>query len=140
MKLPKFDKERSITFIPPDGSFELMTYRITENINLPFKIMPVITEAGKNKLEVRLKIKSIFEKNIFATNLVFKIPTPKNTSNVVANAGVGRAKYEPENGAVVWRIKKYAGDLESMLRYYNFNLDVTLIFSVTKKKLGFVLP
>lgn len=40
VKLPKFDKERSITFIPPDGSFELMSYRITQNINLPFKIMP----------------------------------------------------------------------------------------------------
>lgn len=43
VKLPKFDKERAITFIPPDGSFELMTYRITENINLPFKITPVLT-------------------------------------------------------------------------------------------------
>lgn len=56
MKLPKFDKERAITFIPPDGSFELMTYRITENINLPFKIMPVYNELGKNKLEVRVKV------------------------------------------------------------------------------------
>ena len=43
-KLGKFDKERAITFIPCDGVFELMTYRITENINLPFKIMPLITE------------------------------------------------------------------------------------------------
>ena len=117
VKLPKFDKERSITFIPPDGNFELMTYRITENINLPFKIMPVISEIGKNKLEIRLKIKSIYEKNLFGTNLVFKIPTPKSTSNVVVNAGVGRAKFEPENGAVVWRIKKYSGELESLLRY-----------------------
>lgn len=37
VKLGKFDKERAITFTPPDGQFELMTYRITENINLPFK-------------------------------------------------------------------------------------------------------
>jgi AP-2 complex subunit mu-1 len=33
-----------------------MTYRITENINLPFKIMPVYNELGKNKLEIRLKV------------------------------------------------------------------------------------
>ena len=50
VKLPKFDKERSITFIPPDGSFELMSYRITQNINLPFKIMPHYSEIGTNKL------------------------------------------------------------------------------------------
>lgn len=33
-----------------------MTYRITENINLPFKIMPVYSELGKNKLEIRIKV------------------------------------------------------------------------------------
>jgi len=26
VKLGKFNKERAITFIPPDGAFELMTY------------------------------------------------------------------------------------------------------------------
>ena len=57
MKLPKFDKERAITFIPPDGAFELMTYRITENINLPFKITPVLTtNAGSKKIEVQVKV------------------------------------------------------------------------------------
>jgi len=73
-----------------------MTYRITENINLPFKIMPVFNEIGKNKLEVRVKLKSIFDKNLFATNLVLKVPTPKNTANVNSNTALGRAKYEPD--------------------------------------------
>ena len=79
--------------------------------------MPVISEISKNKLDIRIKIKSIYEKNLFGTNLVFKIPTPKSTSNVVVNAAVGRAKYEPENGGIVWRIKKYSGELESLLRF-----------------------
>lgn len=42
VRLGKFDRDRSITFIPPDGVFDVMTYRISENINLPFKIVPVI--------------------------------------------------------------------------------------------------
>jgi AP-2 complex subunit mu-1 len=42
VRLGRFDRDRSITFIPPDGVFELMTYRISENINLPFKIVPVV--------------------------------------------------------------------------------------------------
>lgn len=37
-----------------------MTYRITENINLPFKIMPVYSELGKNKLEIRIKVTMIY--------------------------------------------------------------------------------
>ncbi len=42
VRLGKFDRDRSITFIPPDGTFDVMTYRISENINLPFKIVPVL--------------------------------------------------------------------------------------------------
>lgn len=42
VRLGRFDRDRSITFIPPDGTFEVMTYRVSSNINLPFKITPVI--------------------------------------------------------------------------------------------------
>jgi AP-2 complex subunit mu-1 len=42
VRLGRFDRDRSITFIPPDGLFEVMTYRVSQNINLPFKITPVI--------------------------------------------------------------------------------------------------
>ena len=95
VKLPKFDKERSITFIPPDGNFELMSYRITQNINLPFKILPVYTETAPNKLEIRIKLKAIYDKNLNANNVVVRIPSPKSTASVVSNTLVGRAKYEP---------------------------------------------
>ena len=93
VNLPKFDKERSLTFIPPDGAFELMSYRITQNVNLPFKIMPVYTEVGKNKLEIRVKMKGIYDKNLNANNVVVKIPSPKQTASVTVNTLVGRAKY-----------------------------------------------
>lgn len=29
VRLGKFDKDRSITFIPPDGTFDLMTFNLT---------------------------------------------------------------------------------------------------------------
>jgi AP-2 complex subunit mu-1 len=115
VKLPKFDKERSITFIPPDGSFELMSYRITQNINLP-KIIPVYTEVAPNKWEIRVKLKAIYDKNLNANNVVVKIPSPKSTASVNSNTLVGRAKYEPENGAIMWRIKKFQGEFECFLQ------------------------
>mmetsp|Transcript_4526 Transcript_4526/g.4997 ORF Transcript_4526/g.4997 Transcript_4526/m.4997 type:complete len:429 (+) Transcript_4526:39-1325(+) len=124
VRLGKFDKERAITFIPPDGVFELMSYRITENINLPFKIMPVVNELGKNKIEARIKLKSIFEKNISATNVVLKLPCPKNTAVANTSAQLGRAKYEPEHGAIMWRIKKFPGEVETLLRC-EIDLSVT---------------
>ena len=72
-----------------------MSYRVTQNINLPFKIMPVYTEVNQTKLEIRVKMKSIFDKNLNANNVVIKIPCPKTTASVNASPLVGRAKYEP---------------------------------------------
>lgn len=128
VRVGHFDKERAITFIPPDGTFDLMTYRITENVNLPFKIMPMMNEYGKNKIEVRIKLKSLFDKMTYATSVVLKVPCPKNTANVSTTAGTGRAKYEPENGGIMWRIKKYQGETESLLR-----CDITLSETTNEK-------
>ena len=55
MRLGKFDAERTITFIPPDGEFELMRYRVTDNINLPFKLLPAIQEMDKSHVSIALK-------------------------------------------------------------------------------------
>ena len=43
------------------GAFELMSYRITENVILPFKIMPVINDYGK-RIEARIRVKSIYDR------------------------------------------------------------------------------
>jgi len=39
-----------------------MTYRVSENINLPFKIVPAVQEyPEENRMEMSIKIKAIFE-------------------------------------------------------------------------------
>ena len=55
--LSKFEKERTTTFIPPDGQFQLMSYRISENINIPFKVNIFYSDIKENKLEIPLKVK-----------------------------------------------------------------------------------
>jgi AP-2 complex subunit mu-1 len=116
VRLGKFDKDRAITFIPPDGIFELMTYRVTENINLPFKIMPIFQEYGTSKIEISLKIKSMFDRNLFATNIIIKIPIPRNTGKSTLFVVAGKAKYEPEQSAIIWRIRRFPGDSEYTMR------------------------
>ena len=128
VRLGKFDKDRAITFIPPDGVFELMTYRVTENINLPFKIMPIVQEYGTSKIEISLKIKSMFDRNLFSTNVVVKIPTPRNTGKTNIFVVSGKAKYEPEQSAIVWRIRRFPGDSE-----YSLRGSVNLVATSTEK-------
>jgi AP-2 complex subunit mu-1 len=56
VKLGKFDQDRTVSFVPPDGEFQLMAYRITESINLPFRVLPVVTELGRTRIEINVKV------------------------------------------------------------------------------------
>nr|CDJ91101.1 Clathrin adaptor domain containing protein [Haemonchus contortus] len=56
VKLTKFDTEHAISFIPPDGEYELMRYRTTKDIQLPFRVIPLVREVYRNKMEVKVSL------------------------------------------------------------------------------------
>jgi AP-2 complex subunit mu-1 len=129
VRLGKFDADRTITFIPPDGEFELMRYRVTDNINLPFRIIPAVQEEQNlTKVSINLKVIANFSDQLFATHVVIKIPVPKNTSKAKIKNSFGRAKYEPEQQAIVWRVKRFAGKAECII-----NAEVDLMPTVRPK-------
>ena len=43
-------------------------------------MLPVITEKGRTRLDVNVKVKSNVEEKLFALNLVVTIPMPDNTA------------------------------------------------------------
>ncbi|KAI4739306.1 clathrin adaptor, mu subunit [Aureobasidium sp. EXF-12298] len=115
VRLGKFDTDRTISFIPPDGSFELMRYRATENINLPFKVQAIVNEIGKTRVEYSIAIKANYGSKLFATNVVIRIPTPLNTASITERTSQGKAKYEPEHNNIVWKIARFTGGSEYVL-------------------------
>ncbi|PKY06219.1 adaptor complexes medium subunit family [Aspergillus campestris IBT 28561] len=115
VKLGRFDADRIISFVPPDGEFELMRYRATENVNLPFKVHPIVREIGTTKVEYSVAIKANYSSKLFATNVVVRIPTPLNTAKTTERTSQGRAKYEPEHNNIVWKIARFSGGSEYVL-------------------------
>lgn len=115
VKLGRFDADRIISFVPPDGEFELMRYRATENVNLPFKVHPIVREIGTTKVEYSVAIKANYSSKLFATNVVIRIPTPLNTAKTTERTSQGRAKYEPEHNNIVWKIARFSGGSEFVL-------------------------
>jgi len=116
VKLGQFEHDRTINFVPPDGEFELMKYRITQNVNLPFRVLPEVTEHGKSRVEYAIKVKGNFSSKLFATNVICKIPTPKNAAKATMSVGLGKAKYNPQQNCIIWKIKKFPGDASYMLK------------------------
>ena len=115
VKLGQFDTDRTISFVPPDGEFELMRYRATENVNLPFKVHAIVREVGTTKVEYSIAIKANYGNKLFATNVVVRIPTPLNTAKITERTSQGKAKYEPENNCIVWKIARFVGGSEFVL-------------------------
>jgi len=116
VRLGKFDSDRTISFVPPDGEFELMRYRVTENMVLPFKIIPNVRELGRTRLEITVKVKANFEAKQSASVVSVIIPVPKTTSKCKFTKVAGKAKYSPEQNAVVWRLRSFQGQAEYTLQ------------------------
>ncbi|GFZ46247.1 Probable clathrin coat assembly protein AP50 [Saitozyma sp. JCM 24511] len=115
VRLGKFDSDRSISFIPPDGEFELMRYRSTSNINLPFRLQTHVTEPTKSRVEYTIHLRASFDPKLNANNVVLKIPTPLNTTKAEAKVGVGKAKYSPAENFIIWKIPRIQGQQECTL-------------------------
>lgn len=103
VRLGKFDSDRSISFIPPDGEFELMKYRCTSNISLPFKLQTHVIEPTKTRVEYTIHLKASFDSKLQANNVVLKIPTPLSTTKVDSKVGIGKAKYAPGENMIIWK-------------------------------------
>ncbi|EEP79381.1 AP-2 complex subunit mu [Uncinocarpus reesii 1704] len=128
VRLGRFDADRIISFVPPDGEFELMRYRATENVNLPFKVHPIVREIGTTKVEYSIAIKANYGTKLFATNVIVRIPTPLNTAKVSERTTQGRAKYEPEQNNIVWKIARFSGQSE-----YVLTAEATLTSTTSQK-------
>lgn len=123
VRLSDFNKDRTITFIPPDGVFDLMSFRVTENVIIPFKVYCNIIETPMidnphvpQNVDLDLNIKALFDRLLYAQDVVIKVQIPKNSTNVKTHTNMGKAKHEPEKSSIVWRIKKVNGDKELKLK------------------------
>ncbi len=81
VNLGRFNAEKVVSFVPPDGEFELMKYRSTEGIRLPFKVTPIVKEIGRTRVQLEIRLKGAFDSNLFAVQVVCTVPVPDNTAN-----------------------------------------------------------
>jgi len=102
-------------FIPPDGDFELMTYRINK-ISLPFLVQKEIEEKGRNRVEYNITVKAKFESFHQANDVIVIVPVPPHTSSVNFKTTVGKWEYKPTKAAVSWTIPRLAGGASAICR------------------------
>jgi AP-1 complex subunit mu len=121
VRLARFENDRTISFIPPDGSFDLMTYRLNQNIKPLIWVECLVEKPSRSRTEYVIKARSQFKERSAATNVEIIIPVPLDATTPVAKVSSGSATYVPEKSAMVWTMKNFPGGKEFMMRCH-FNL------------------
>uniref|UniRef100_A0AC34FEN7 MHD domain-containing protein n=1 Tax=Panagrolaimus sp. ES5 TaxID=591445 RepID=A0AC34FEN7_9BILA len=121
VRLSRFENDRTISFIPPDGEFELMSYRLTTVVKPLIWIEAVVERYSRSRVEYMIKAKSQFKRRSTANNVEIIIPVPSDADSPKFKQAIGSAKYTPEDNAFVWQIKSFPGGKEYLMRAH-FNL------------------
>mmetsp|Transcript_45258 Transcript_45258/g.40546 ORF Transcript_45258/g.40546 Transcript_45258/m.40546 type:complete len:445 (+) Transcript_45258:66-1400(+) len=117
----QFQQSQVLTFIPPDGEFSLLNYRITnDNFIKPFRVSPRFELVSPYKVELGIRIKADIPKYKFGGNVCVQLPIPNNCQTVTTELGMGavgqRSEYDMRQRKVIWKLKKFTGGTEQILK------------------------
>lgn len=116
VRLSRFENDRTISFVPPDGEFELMSYRLNTQVKPLIWIESHIERHSHSRVEYLIKAKGQFKRRSTANNVDIIVPVPADADSPKFRASHGFAKYHPEKSALVWSIKTFPGGREFVLR------------------------
>jgi len=116
VRLARFENDRTISFIPPDGEFELMSYRLSTQVKPLIWIEAVVEPHSHSRIEYMIKAKSQFKQRSTANNVEILIPVPSDADSPSFKTSIGTVKYAPERDAIVWSIKQFHGGKEYLMR------------------------
>jgi AP-1 complex subunit mu len=116
VRLARFENDRTISFIPPDGEFELMSYRLSTQVKPLIWIEALVEPYSGSRIEYMIKAKSQFKQRSVANSVEIMIPVPPDADSPSFKQSIGTAKYAPEKDCIIWTIKQFPGQKDYILR------------------------
>lgn len=138
VRLSRFENDRTISFIPPDGEFELMSYRLGTPVKPLIWVEAQVESHKGSRVEYMVKVKAQFKRRSTANNVEIYVPVPDDADSpkfrvsvspvdlkrahiylsiyLCAQASTGTVQYAPDKSAFVWKIKQLGGSREFLMR------------------------
>jgi len=116
VRLARFENDRTISFIPPDGEFELMSYRLNTQVKPLIWVECIVESHSGSRIEYMLKAKAQFKRRSTANNVEIIVPVPEDADSPRFRTNIGSVHYAPEKSAIVWKIKQFGGSKEFLMR------------------------
>ncbi|EKV14222.1 AP-1 adaptor complex subunit mu, putative [Penicillium digitatum PHI26] len=116
VRLSRFENDRTISFIPPDGEFELMSYRLNTQVKPLIWVECMVESHSGSRIEYMLKAKAQFKRRSTANNVEILVPVPEDADSPRFRTNIGTVHYAPEKSAIIWKIKQFGGGKEFLMR------------------------
>eukprot|EP01006_Ploeotia_vitrea_P028151 TRINITY_DN60880_c0_g1_i1.p1 TRINITY_DN60880_c0_g1~~TRINITY_DN60880_c0_g1_i1.p1 ORF type:complete len:433 (+),score=208.96 TRINITY_DN60880_c0_g1_i1:35-1300(+) len=116
VRLARFENDRTISFIPPDGEFDLMVYRLNTQVRPLIWVEAHVEPHSHSRIEYMVKVKSNFKRRSTANNVEIIIPVPADADSPSFKTSIGSVEYMPDKDAIVWTIKQFQGQKEFLMR------------------------
>lgn len=116
VRLSRFENDRTISFIPPDGEFELMSYRLSTPIKPLVWVEATVESHRGSRVEFTVKVRGQFKRKSTANNVEILVPVSDDADSPKFRSSVGTVVYAPEKSAFVWKIKQLGGGRDYMMR------------------------
>lgn len=106
VRFKRWEAERILSFIPPDGNFRLMSYHIGTHsiVAIPIYIRHIISfkDIGGGRLDITVGPRQTIGRTV--ENVVLEIPMPKAVLNCILNPTQGKYTFDPATKILVWDI------------------------------------
>eukprot|EP00118_Oscarella_pearsei_P025306 m.307959 g.307959 ORF g.307959 m.307959 type:complete len:417 (+) comp43123_c0_seq1:545-1795(+) len=105
VRFRRWESERVLSFVPPDGKFRLMSYHITSSsvVALPVWVKPSFHfRESSGSLDITVGPKQTMGKQVEDVELVMIMP--KVVQNCTLTATVGNYLFDPTNKSLKWNI------------------------------------
>merc|ERR1719362_596955 len=116
VRLARFENDRTISFIPPDGEFDLMTYRLDTHVKPLIWVEAVVEPHSHSRIEYMVKAKSQFKSRSVANSVDIVIPVPHDVDSPSFKSSIGSVSYLPDRNVIIWSIKQFNGAREYLMR------------------------
>ncbi|GBC04489.1 hypothetical protein RclHR1_00570045 [Rhizophagus clarus] len=116
VRLSRFENDRTISFIPPDGEFELMSYRLNTQVKPLIWVEALVESYTGSRIEYMIKAKAQFKRRSTANNVEIHVPVPDDADSPKFRSSIGLVQYAPEKSCLIWRIKQFQGGKEFLMR------------------------
>ncbi|XP_075736318.1 AP-3 complex subunit carmine isoform X2 [Rhipicephalus microplus] len=106
VRFRRWESERVLSFVPPDGNFRLMSYHIGSQsvVAVPVYVRHQISfrEAGGGRLDISIGPKQTMGKTV--DEVILEVPLCKTVLNVTLTASQGKHSFDPVSKNLIWEV------------------------------------